>query len=364
MREAMYGWMRRWLAGEGDGSPIPEPPLKPEDPAAIRCFAPGFRPSRIMTSVQWVSQRSRELAEAVPLPAGPSAWAEQRRRMQRRLREVLRLGSERARVEPGEEPGRFWLLPEAGVRIPVFVKKPPVAVDRQPHRVALLLSPAGAVGVLDSPVGQSLRAAGVTTIAVELRGCGQLTVPNQGLGAGLPDHNLVEWSLLVGRPLLGQWVLDVRQALATLAKLIGEKGSRTVLVGWREAGLAAIVASALSEEVIGAAAIESLATFRSDGVPHAQRMVVFSPDLLQVGDIPHLAALAAPRPVLLANPLRPEGSPLTAGDSAGIDGWSRSLYRMLGREREFQVTTGLTDARVAEIALRWLDGAEGERRTD
>src|SRR5262249_20853279 len=25
MREAMYGWMTRWLKGEGDGRPVPEP---------------------------------------------------------------------------------------------------------------------------------------------------------------------------------------------------------------------------------------------------------------------------------------------------------------------------------------------------
>src|SRR5262245_56318450 len=34
MREAMYGWMTRWLKNEGDGKPIPEPRfelVKPED---------------------------------------------------------------------------------------------------------------------------------------------------------------------------------------------------------------------------------------------------------------------------------------------------------------------------------------------
>src|SRR5262245_14166241 len=38
MREAMYGWMTRWLKGEGTGDPIPDPEFKTEDPQAIRCF--------------------------------------------------------------------------------------------------------------------------------------------------------------------------------------------------------------------------------------------------------------------------------------------------------------------------------------
>jgi large subunit ribosomal protein L23 len=38
MREAMYGWMTKYLKDEGDGSPIPEPEMTLEDPETLRCF--------------------------------------------------------------------------------------------------------------------------------------------------------------------------------------------------------------------------------------------------------------------------------------------------------------------------------------
>ena len=47
MREAAYGWFRKWLQHEGDGSPYPEPALTGEPPDApeLKCFpgAPAIR---------------------------------------------------------------------------------------------------------------------------------------------------------------------------------------------------------------------------------------------------------------------------------------------------------------------------------
>src|SRR5262249_46888867 len=38
MREAMYGWMARWLKGEGKGEPIPEPEHRVETWEDLACF--------------------------------------------------------------------------------------------------------------------------------------------------------------------------------------------------------------------------------------------------------------------------------------------------------------------------------------
>jgi dienelactone hydrolase len=45
MREALYGWLAKHLKGEGDGSPIPDPPMQTEDPEALRCFPGDSRPA-------------------------------------------------------------------------------------------------------------------------------------------------------------------------------------------------------------------------------------------------------------------------------------------------------------------------------
>jgi dienelactone hydrolase len=44
MRERMYGWMTLKLKGEGDGSPLPDPEMKLEDPESIRCYPGDSRP--------------------------------------------------------------------------------------------------------------------------------------------------------------------------------------------------------------------------------------------------------------------------------------------------------------------------------
>ncbi len=51
MREAMYGWARRYLRGEGDGSAFPEPAmtLEPVDSPALRCFPDGKVPATSQT---------------------------------------------------------------------------------------------------------------------------------------------------------------------------------------------------------------------------------------------------------------------------------------------------------------------------
>src|SRR5262249_8418811 len=45
MREAMYGWMARWLKGEGEGKPIPEPAHEVEKPEDLACYPGGKRPA-------------------------------------------------------------------------------------------------------------------------------------------------------------------------------------------------------------------------------------------------------------------------------------------------------------------------------
>ena len=45
MREAMYGWMTRWLKGEGDGKPIPEPKHDIEKVDDLACYEEGKRPA-------------------------------------------------------------------------------------------------------------------------------------------------------------------------------------------------------------------------------------------------------------------------------------------------------------------------------
>ncbi len=49
MREAMYGWMKLHLMGEGTGQPITEPKFTTAEPESLRCFPNDTRPADYVT---------------------------------------------------------------------------------------------------------------------------------------------------------------------------------------------------------------------------------------------------------------------------------------------------------------------------
>src|SRR5262249_59818211 len=75
MREALYGWLAKHLKGEGDGSPIPEPPLKAEDPEALRCFPGDTRPAGWVTIPKFAAREGRRLL-AIRRPIDAQAWSD------------------------------------------------------------------------------------------------------------------------------------------------------------------------------------------------------------------------------------------------------------------------------------------------
>lgn len=343
MREAMYGWMRRWLQNEGDGSPVPEPSLKLEDPADLACFEPSARPARVKTTVALVHERARRAADAMTVPTDTSTWERMRRESRERARDVLGLprGRTPKLVDRAGQSDEQLLHPESGVEIPVS------QAGRGRKRTVVLLHPDGRQAALRTGVADRLAREGFLLRALELRGSGELMLEKQGLGDSIPDHNLVEWSLWLNRPLLGQWVFDLRQLLRLLPE------PAVVLVGWREAGLAALLTAALDERAAAVAAVEAPASLVTDRPPHHLRMAALNPGLLRVGDVPQLAALAAPRGVVLANPVQLDGSALTAEAAAQLYSWPRQVYGLLGAPERWVARTGMLDD---EIALK-LRGA-------
>ncbi|MGV3723442.1 MAG: alpha/beta hydrolase family protein, partial [Actinomycetota bacterium] len=260
MREAMYGWMKRWLKDEGDGGPVPEPAFETDDPEFLRCFNPPVRPGKVTTSVQWSRQRGEELVRALALPADLQNWDAVRAQRVARLREVLALPTERqARfgeallgTKPPSAALELTLFTESDIEIPVSLR--PAANPSRSSGLVILAHPGGRAAAINSPLAESLSRAGVHVAAPELRGCGTLTIEKQGLGEQIPDHNLVEWSLWIGRPLLGQWVHDILQLAGGKLPHITYDARRVAVVGWREGALAALAAGALDQGIRGAAA--------------------------------------------------------------------------------------------------------------
>ena len=145
-----------------------------------------------------------------------------------------------------------------------------------------------------------LRKDGWSLVTLDLRATGRLAVPSDRIGHA-PDHNSAEWGLWVGRPLMGQWVDDVRRLLDALDAAGGDRPRETALVGVGPGGLVALAAAATDPRVSRVAAVGTLASYVSDEPYRGQRLGVIVPGLLRdVGDVPHIVALVAPRRVVIA----------------------------------------------------------------
>ena len=332
MREAMYGFMTLHLKGEGNGDPIPEPAIKTENPEDLRCYPGDTRPKDFMTIPKFAAREGKKVLELAPQHAGWQAGLEVRRKA---LVEKT-LGSP-ATPPPGFDPGvtsqrkpvpMYYFQPEPGLELSA-------GLDWNGKPIhAVILNMAGGDAARASPLAAELRKRGWEVLTLNLRATGDLAPPNERVGRA-PDHNSAEWGLWIGRPLLGQWVYDVRRLLDQL-----DRRGEIVVIGEGPAGLVALCAAATDKRITRVATVNTLASFVA-GEPYAeQRLGVLASGILRdVGDVAHLAALCAPKDVLIAGGVSGGGKALTGEELAKAYERTSSVFKLLGKERQFVLTT-------------------------
>jgi hypothetical protein len=155
--------------------------------------------------------------------------------------------------------------------------------------------------------------------------------------------------LWIGRPLLGQWVCDVRQLLTAVTAVKGPKPSEIVVIGEGPAGLVALAAAATDIRITKVAAVGTLASFVTDEPYVGQRLGTMAPGILKhVGDVAHLAAMAAPRRVVIAGGVRGNGKPLTADELKTAYAPASKAWGLLKAGGELVVTADADGAAVVK----------------
>jgi dienelactone hydrolase len=363
MREAMYGWVERWLKGRGDGSPIREPTVRVEEVATLRCYPDGAsRPKTIVTIPEFVRREAEaRLAAFKTAPDHRERWIAEAERMRAALRsQVLGTppGKAPAAPEVRETSGSFriTMTVEEGVRSTASMSQG----EGKPRGTVLLLDPGPGQGgsdgrpSADSPLDQACRRwseAGFTTLALaQPRGSGPDLTGTEPV-ANVRDHTVAEWALWVGRPLLGQWVWDILRWLDWLDELRvhpPRAASRLpvperpyAVVGFGTMSLPAIIAGGLDDRVAGVGCSECLlSVVGSSGKALAGvAMGVLAPRLLDPGDVCHLCALVAPRPLKIGSGRLPEGGPATPEQIRLALAYCRSVYGLLGAKHALQLAT-------------------------
>ena len=106
----------------------------------------------------------------------------------------------------------------------------------------------------------------------------------------------------------------------------------SVLVGTGAMGLPAILAAALDQRVAGVVCTECLVSYVATttrswkGVP----MGLIAPNILDVGDVAQLAGLVAPRPLVIAQGVEPEGEIASKVRLRESFAFTQSVYSLLG----------------------------------
>ena len=186
-REAAYGWFRRWLQGEGDGSPWPEPPTETEpwDSAGLRCFPPG---------------ENRAAGPGIAAMASRLAGGRAPRRAPQDLARLLGVPRPPHSAPVAVAEQRFLIPVADGISVPGTLLRPP----GQQKGVVVAVDDNGMEDLSAEPLLQEARSAGWAIAAVDPRGIGELAVTRRGWVFAV--------SLLLGENFVWRQALDLLAA--------------------------------------------------------------------------------------------------------------------------------------------------------
>ena len=126
---------------------------------------------------------------------------------------------------------------EPGLAMPALVRYRAGAAGKVP--ACLLLHLDGKDAALKHPQAAALLDAGWVVIAPDLRGTGETQPKGEAIG-GAADHHSAEHAVWLGRPLLGQWLIDVASLLTWMVGQPGYRKDRLAVMGLGQAGLVAL----------------------------------------------------------------------------------------------------------------------------
>ena len=325
MRRATYGWFNRWLEMKDGDDTETSQSVEPEERLLVTTT--GF----VTTSLggETALSLTQQMAEALHTPElrAPDVVRAQ-------IQTVLSIGEARggtlagrvlARIrKPGYRAEQFEFTSEQDIRIPGWLLTPDHDGPATPTVLYVGEAAAWSSTAEDAFAERLCAKGGCRVAAIDVRGRGDCAIayPPRGrfyFPERITDEAYLTWfTLMLGKPLLGGQVHDTLRALEYLRS---RSGSAISLVGDGPHGVIALYAAALDSSVAGVALRRTVTDYRSLATAerYSQPFGIYAYGVLREFDLPDVARAAAPRPVLLLDPVTPRGD--AAGPAA------RDVYR-------------------------------------
>ena len=334
-RQLAHAWFDRWFNRKRAEVPYRERATM-EEAEDLWCFPGGRPPSDSATLGSVFHDLARKQIARLQAPSDPAG--------RKRLRSAIRnpvLGGFPRRSSLDAREGRtvmrngiacrnVTLTAEGGIRIGARLLRPATVRGPVPCVVRVRKGPSRRRWVR----AKALLDKGIAVAELDVRPLGD-------------DEHVSRAALVLGRPLVGMGAYDITRFVDYLSAVPEIDGNRISL--WAEdlMALPALYAMALDERIGGAALVGLLSTFVSQ-TPVQVPTWTLARGLLKYADIDHLAALIAPRPLVLAGPVGPDLKPLSAGALSEALPVVRAAYE---GSRRLRIQTGTIDlTRIASLA--------------
>ena len=297
-----------------------------------------------------LARAARKLAQARPVWLAQQDGAASRAELKRHIRECLGLPEslsqpnvrrELAITNAAQVVQPFILEADPGVpvRAELYLSRAPgkkaliYLRDQIPTRTDLLRGADRISGLLNQ---------GHPILAIAVRGITDDLPPGENritFGLSTAHERRVHDSVAIGRPLLGQRVLDVLAGV----ELLEAEGYREIgVIGHGAGGLWALYAAALDERIKSVAVCQALASYQRVVESPCPTWIqgdrldsIIVPGALRFFDLPDLACLMAPRRLWLVGLMDAAGQPLKPSEIRAD--YARAIARYQSMDAEGQV---------------------------
>jgi len=343
-RQAAHAWFDRWFNRRAAEAAHRERGPKPESPEDLWCFPDGKLPADSATLGSLAHAVAEKQAARLRVP--PTAAG--RSRLRSRIRDEVLGGfpdrapldalEGRATVRRGVVRQQVTLAGEPGITIQARISRPARAGRRVPCVVLVRAKP---TRTRWRHAGAFLEK-GFAVAELDVRPTGD-------------DEHASRAALVLGRPLVGMAAYDITRFVDYLETQAHIDARRVSLWAERLMTLPALYAFALDGRIAGATLVAMLSTYVA-AAPVQHPTWTFARGLLKHADIDHLAALSAPRALVIAGPLGPDLAPLCGGRLRGAFAAARRAY---AKTRKLRILAG--DAEAALKTAMRLAGKSSTR---